>query len=134
LPQVGEVGSESGVVAGLAASVMKPPYGLNRLGIAVLIAGSLQAQLDQVLVGADYVSGMIFFPQLDQLEPLGLGDLVRVRHRGRPTLTEQLLSDQDADQLGNVSPVGACSVAEQIESPVVEIGPLARLLSRVAEL
>ena len=114
--------------------VLEPPDGLDRFGIAVLVAGSLQPQLDQVLVRADHVSGMVLLPQLDQLEPLGFGELVRVGHRGRPRLIEQVLADQDADQLGNVPPVGACPVAEQVECPVAEAGPLARLPGGVAEL
>jgi hypothetical protein len=68
------------------------------------------------------------------LEPLGLGDLTGFRHRGRPRLIEQVLADQDADQLPDVPLLGVCPVAEQVECPAAEIGPLACLLGGMPEL
>src|ERR1700722_9851882 len=112
----------------MSVDVLEVADGLDRFGIAVLVGGSLQADFDQIPVGADYVGGVVLLPQVYQLEPLGFGELVRVRHRGRPRLIEQILAEQDADQLGYVPLISAYSVAEQIERPVSELGPLPCLL------
>jgi hypothetical protein len=123
LPQVDDVGGETGRVAGAVVGVPETFDGLDRLGVAVLVAGPFQADLDQVLVGADHVGGMGHLPDLNQLEPLGLGDLAGVRHRGGPRLIKHVLGDQDGDQLPDVPLLGLCPVAEQIERPAAEIGP-----------
>src|SRR5690242_21694251 len=70
LPQLIQVHSETLRVARALVVVPEPPQGLDRPGIAVLVARPLDTHLDQVPQRADHVGGMAGFPQPDQLQPL----------------------------------------------------------------
>jgi len=129
LAQFVQVGGEARPAARALVVVPEPPEGLDRLGVAVLIARLLDTQLDQVLQRADHVSGVAGFPQPDQLKPLLFRHLPQPVDQppdfGRPRIRHVLIQPQ-------IRMASALNGSWRLPRP--RVGPMLKAAAGKAEL
>jgi hypothetical protein len=80
---------------------------------------------------------MLFLPQVDQLQPLGLMELSPDADCGGPCLIQQVLADEHTDQLAYACPAeltGTSPFTHEVQRPIPQLRPLSGSFSDMPQV